>query len=358
MKKLLSVIIFASIAVTSGAQVKYYDAAEFPLYGKASDAMENRYARLPDSLEHISRPPLWTLGRNSAGLAVRFSSDSPVIAARWTNLYNNRMNHMTDTGVKGLDLYVMDGDEWRFVNSARPSFGHESEAVIISNMEPLEREYMLYLPLYDGLVSLEIGIDSLSHISPPNINSPGRERPVVFYGTSLLQGACASRAGMAFTNIISRRLDREAINLGFSGNAFLDYEIAHLMATVDAGCYVLDFVPNTSVELIRTNALEFYRILRDARPGIPIIFIEDPIFPHSRYDKAIAHEINSKNAAIKEFYEGLIADGQRDIYYIPSDNMIGHDAEATIDAIHFTDVGMLRYVDLVCPVIESVLEYR
>mgnify|MGYP003233914338 FL=1 len=107
---------------------------------------------------------------------------------------------------------------------------------------------MIYLPLYDGLVSLSIGIDADASINQPSKESPIREKPVVFYGTSILQGGCASRPGMAHTNIISRRLNRECINLGFSGNAFLDLGVAQVMAGVDAGVFVLDFVPNVTVE--------------------------------------------------------------------------------------------------------------
>ena len=142
------------------AQLKYYDAAKFPLYGKATKNTENRYERLPDSLKHVSRKPVWNLSRNSAGLAIRFCSNSTTIATKWENLNNNLMNHMTPTGTKGLDLYTWVDGAWRFVNSGRPT-GKVNQATIIANMEPVEREYMLYLPLYDGVISLSIGIDAL-----------------------------------------------------------------------------------------------------------------------------------------------------------------------------------------------------
>lgn len=164
----------------SFAQIIYYDASNFPLLGKATENKGVRYERFPDSLEHISRPPLWYLSRNSAGMAIRFRSNSTHIAVRWENLFNNHMNHMTDTGVKGLDLYCWEGNrKWRFINSARPN-GKINQATIIANMQPEEREYMLYLPLYDGLVSLSIGIDSLATIDQPLIDYPIRQKPVVF----------------------------------------------------------------------------------------------------------------------------------------------------------------------------------
>lgn len=355
MKTFTPAFLFILLCTSAQAQLKYHDASSLPVYGRATDATESRYTRLPDSLEHISRKPVWDLSRNSAGLAIRFSSNSSTIGAKWTNLFNNRMNHMTDTGIKGLDLYTLKDGSWTFVNCARPSFNKESQAVIIANMDPEEREYMLYLPLYDGIASLEIGTDSLAHVSPPKADTPQRSKPVVFYGTSILQGACASRPGMAFTNIISRRLDRETINLGFSGNALLDFEVAEVMAGVDAGCYVLDCVPNASAEMILTKMEKFYRIMRDKHPDTPVIFIEDPMFPHSRFDRRIANEINKKNKALGVIFNELVEKGEQNIYFISSENIIGDDNEATIDAIHFTDLGMMRYTELVCPVIEQVL---
>ena len=175
------------------AQLTYYDADGFPLLGKAAERTETRYERLPAEYKQISRGPVWELGKCSAGLAVRFRSNSTTIAARWTALFDRTMNHQTQTGTRGLDLYCLQEDgAWTFVNSARPS-GKQNEAVIITDMEPAEREYMLYLPLYDGLTDLEIGIDSLARIEQPAVDLPQRERPVVFYGTSILQGGCANR---------------------------------------------------------------------------------------------------------------------------------------------------------------------
>lgn len=191
---------FILLLMTSNlsAQVTYYDAAEFQLLGKATAATTERYVRLPDSLEHISRLPLWQLSRNSSGMAVRFRSNSTQVAVKWESLVNFHMDHMTDVAVKGLDLYCLEGKNWYFVNSARPT-GKSTESSLISGMEAKEREFMIYLPLYDGLVSLSIGIDADASINQPSKESPIREKPVVFYGTSILQGGCASRPGMAHT---------------------------------------------------------------------------------------------------------------------------------------------------------------
>lgn len=340
------------LTTMAGAQIVYHDASAFPLLGKATEATATRYERLPDSLQHISRKPLWDLGRHSAGLAVRFRSNSTCIAARWEVRDNRSMNHMTPTGIKGLDLYCLQDGEWIFAGSGRPQ-GKVNKATIVKNMLPQEREYLLYLSLYDGVTSLAIGVDSLSEILQPAVDLPRREKPIVFYGTSILQGGCASRPGMAHTNILERRLNRECINLGFSGNALLDLEIAHLMASVDASMFVLDFVPNATVEQMRERADEFYSIIRRKHPHTPILFIEDPIFTHSPFDTRIAKEVKDKNETLNAIFQSLKQRGEKNIYFLSSRDIIGHDGEATVDGIHFTDLGFMRYAEVLYPILKK-----
>ena len=353
----LIIAILALCAATASAQETVYtDASEFPLYGKVSDATDTRYERLPSELKGVSRDPVWYLATNSAGLFIRFRSNSTSIHARWESTYNNSMTHMTDTGTKGLDLYALVDGQWRHAGSAQPQ-GKKSERKIIGNMDPVEREYMLYLSLYDGVSSLEIGVDEGATLEQPAVDRPSREKPIVMYGTSILQGGCANRPGMAHTNILSRRLDREVINLGFSGNAMLDMEIAHLMASVeDPGLFVLDYAPNAWDYLIDEKGEEFFMVIRNAHPDVPVIFIEDVIFPHTIFDNAIREEVEKKNAAQMRLYKKLKKDGHKHIYYIGAEGMIGDDGEATVDAIHFTDLGAMRYVEHVLPTIKKALK--
>ncbi len=358
MKLKLSVFAVAILicANLSAQKIVYTDASAFPLYGKISEETKTRYERLPAKLETVSRPPVWRLGQNSAGLFIRFRSNSSSIYVKWESTLNYSMPHMTNTAVKGLDLYTLYEGEWRYVRSALPQ-GKNNEARIISNMDPVEREYMLYLSLYDGVNTLEIGVDEGATLEQPSIDRPSREKPIIMYGTSILQGGCANRPGMAHTNIISRKIDREVFNLGFSGNALLDMEIAELMASVeDPGLFVLDYVPNASAEMINTKGAEFFRIIRDKHPQVPVIFIEDPIFPHSLFDNKIKNEIETKNKAQKALYKKLKKAGENKIYYISAEGMLGEDGEATVDGVHFTDLGAMRYVDHVLPTIKKALK--
>lgn len=339
------------------AQIVYHDAARFPLFGKATEATAERYVRLPDSLQSVCREPLWYLSCNSAGMSVRFRSNSTQIALKWESLNNFHMDHMPDVGVRGLDLYCWDEKAkcWRFINSARPQL-KLTESLVVGCMTPEMREYMVNLSLYDGISYLAIGVDSLSVIEQPQLDLPCREKPVVMYGTSILQGGCASRPGMAHTNILSRRLNREFINLGFSGNAFLDLEVAEVMAAVDAGAYVLDFVPNVTVEQMEERMEQFYRIIRNKHPYTPIIFVEDPIFTSTHYDQRGAEILSKLNVTLREIFEALRAKKEKHIFYVSSEKMIGEDREGTVDAIHFTDLGMMRYVDVLYPILKRVIK--
>ena len=352
-KKHYLMIILIAFSFIAQAQIVYHDASAFPLLGKISDATETRYERLPAHLKDVSRPPVWYLGKNTAGLAIRFRSDSRQISVKWETLNDNYMNHMAPAGIKGLDLYCMENGGWTYANTARPS-AKKSEAILISAKEKKMREWMLYLPLYDGVVSIEIGIETSAYIGQPEIDLPRRTKPIVAYGTSILQGGCASRTGMAHTNILSRMLNCEIINLGFSGNGKLDYEIAELMAKCDVSLYILDFMPNVSVEQINEKAEKFYRILRNKRPDTPIVFIENPIYPHSRYDINKQRTIHEKNSALNAVFDGLQAQKETNIWLIPSTEMIGTDGEATVDGVHFTDLGFMRYAEYLYPKIKEI----
>jgi lysophospholipase L1-like esterase len=164
---------------------------------------------------------------------------------------------------------------------------------------------------------------------------------------------------MAHTNILSRRLDREVINLGFSGQALLDMEIAHYMASVeDPGLFVLDYAPNAYAHLIDEKGEDFFRVIRDAHPDVPVVFIEDVIFPYTIFENKMLEEVTTKNEAQRRLYDKLKKSGEKRIYYIEAEGMLGDDGEATVDGLHFTDLGMMRYVEHVLPTLKKALRKK
>lgn len=337
----------------------YTDASELPLYGKAVQATSGRYTRFPESYSQESRKALWDLSLNSAGLYIRFRTDAPQISAKWINKAFV-MPHMTEVGIGGLDLYTLTREGWRFVGAGFTwSGGSRHERKIVSNMKPRMREYMLYLPLYDSIDSLYIGVPQGYGIFLPEVDSPASGHPMVMYGTSILQGGCASRAGMAHTSILSRKLDRQVINLGFSGNAHLDPEVARLMAAVEEpSVFVLDFVPNCKAELIDEKGVTFFRILREAHPGVPVVFVENPFFPHAIVDEKTAEDISRNNAALRALYDKLRKEGWKKLYYVSGKGMTGIDGEAFVDGVHLTDLGMMRYAEHILPTLKMALKNK
>ncbi|MDX9756514.1 MAG: SGNH/GDSL hydrolase family protein, partial [Sulfurimonas sp.] len=312
--------------------------------------------RLPSFLKDISRHDVWYLGKNTSGLAVRFRSNSTSISAKWELLNNQKMNHMAETGIKGLDLYCWNNNHWQFVKVARPKNGKTNEQLIISNMSIEEREYMLFLPLYDGLVSLSIGIDSLSNITLPQLPYPDTKAPIVVYGTSITQGGCATRPGMSYTNILTRKLNKEFINLGFSGNGKLDYEIAEIMSKKhEAIMFILDFVPNVDKEQIIEKTKIFIDILRKENPHTPILLIESVIYTDASFDKKMLERLLEKNRTLFAEYKKLRENGDKKLYYLSSEGLIGSDGEATVDGTHFTDLGFIRFSEILSRKINSIL---
>lgn len=359
-KAILLFILLTFCSLQAHGQIIWHDAADLPLLGKVCDTTSAHYTRLPASMKETSRPAVWELGQNAAGLAVRFRTNAPEIYVRWTSTFVNAMNHMAPTGERGIDMYIQTPEGWHYAGTGRPVIGQATtESRIVTNMTPKMRECMIYLSLYDGISDLHIGVLDEYVLESPVSTSPSRTRPVVMYGTSILQGGCATRPGMASTNILSRMLDREVINLGFSGNAFLDEDMAQYMASVpDPGAYVLDECPNSSVEMIEERGEHFFRILRDAHPDTPVIFVEMPAFAHSCFNTVIAETIKKKNAAQRALYEKLRKSGEKHLYYIKGDMLNGNDGEATVDGIHATDLGMQRYADEVLPTLRKALKGR
>lgn len=355
-----SAVILSALFLAMNLQARdivYTDASQFPLFGKAAPT-EAHWQRLPARLKGVSRDRLVFLGTNSCGLYVRFRSNSSNINVRWTSLYSYWMPHMAPTGTRGLDLYILTDDGWKFAGSGRPDRENATTtADVVCNMEPQMREYMLYLSLYDGIESMEIGIDPDAVIEAPKVDSPRSASPIVMYGTSIMQGGCCSRPGMAFVNILGRRFDRTCVDLGFSGNAFIDMEIAEIMAQVpDPAVYVLDWVPNANAEAINARGEQFFNVLRQAHPDVPVVFVEDPIFDHSRFDKRMLKEITDKNVAQKALFASLKKKGVKKIYYLPAEKLLPPDGEGTVDGIHPTDYGMVHYADAYASVLKKLIK--
>lgn len=333
--------------------IKYYGEESFLLEGTfIHDSLkENRYDRLPASYKEIVREPVWDLSKHSSGLSIRFLSNSSVITAKWEVLNNFSMDHMPDTGIKGVDLYFKDNDEWQYINTGVP-VGFNNEYKLVENMENELREYKLFLPLYDGIKNIEIGVDSISYVKRPKINE---KKPIVFYGTSITQGACASRPGMAHTNIISRQLDRDVINFGFSGNGRMEESIANLISDSNPIFYVIECMPNMyPPDLVSSNTIPLIDTIRAKDSDTPIILVDLFTSPLTALDKNAIRGTSEMNNALKSQYDKMINSGYNNIIYLETQSALGNDFEGTVDAVHFTDLGFIRYSDFLIKKFEEL----
>ena len=349
----------ASTAVESGdGKTLWFDALALGIDGQGWEDVAHPYDRFPAEAKGVVRDAVWNLSENSAGMSVRFITDSPTVAARWslrTGMLD--MHHMPSTGVSGLDLYAKDSDgEWRWVGAGRPKEQSQSVATLVSGAPKGMHEYQLYLPLYNGVEKLEIGIEAGATLQQAPTYPQSHAKPVLFWGTSILQGGCASRPGMAYPSIIGRRIHRPVINLGFSGNGRMDPEIVELIGKLDVAAYVIDCGPNMTATMIAERTEPLVQGLRKAQPTTPIVLVENIKYQRGWFVESMRNSYIKKNLELKAAYDRLRAAGVGGLHYIPCDNLLGNDAEATVDGVHATDLGFMRMADAIGPVVESVID--
>jgi hypothetical protein len=331
--------------------LKYYDGQEFTIIGKFHT--EKNYVRFPQEYKKTLRPDVWDLGQHSAGISIRFRTNSPGIAVRWTVKGDNIMDHMAFTGIKGIDLYAYVDGHWKYVNTGRVK-GKTNVFTMVRSGGGIFREYLLNLPLYDGIDSLSIGINSSAEISVPKENYLIARKPVVYYGSSIAQGGCASRPGMAFTNILSRAMDRSFINMGFSGSGTFDLSVGEAMCETDAALYVIDCNPNTQTELIYDRAVELVKLLKKKRPLVPVLLVEG-FYYENGFVNPMDSDTEKKRILLQRAFEELKDSGIKQLYYKKGVGMIGFDHEGTVDGVHPNDLGMLRIAESLKPVIQKII---
>ncbi len=360
---LLPALLICSSLRAEEPALRYVDALELQLINKGFDDSQTLtpYTRVPAYLQDSVREEWWDLTRCATGLAVRFATDSKTIGVNYEVTFLRKMPHMTDTGIYGADLYRLTPEgTWRHVNSARAPYNntnHELTKTIVSNLSGEMSEYMLFLPLYDGVNWMKIGVDSAATITKPQIDLPRTAKPrIVFYGTSIMQGGCATRPGMTSTNILCRELQVECVNIGTSGNAKMDYPVARAMATMDdVMCFVIDPVPNCTKDMCDTLTYGFIKLIREKHPTTPILMVEGLMYPYWQDDSYFAEYLPAKNEMFRKNFERLVAEGDENLYYMTCEGMLGEGNEGTVDGVHLTDIGFRAYSDKIKPILKSIL---
>lgn len=320
----------------------WFGAESLGLEGRAFSNLANPFDRLPANLTSNVNGGVRAEMRCSAGMQLRFATDSRKLVFKWT-LATGRisMYHMASTGTSGIDVYRYDKGKGRWFYVATGSADGRTKAGRLEIAWKPGEACIVNLPLYNGVKSFSAGVEKGARVDAAPPHAGGIAKPVVFYGSSITQGACASRPGMAYVNIVGRELDIPVVNLGFSGSCAMEMEMCGHVAAIDASCYVLDGLwnmgstkdarprPGRNVE---ENYEPFVRRLRALRPGVPIVMAGMCEFGNKPE--------NNRDKFVRGLYGKLLAEGWKDVYFIPKSAFYPGDGEETVDGIHPNDWGM------------------
>ena len=329
------------------------------VHGQAwSNELKGFYHRLPQRVESKVRKPLWDLSTNSAGLSVVFRTNATDIQVRYQINGDFSMPHMPATGKSGVDLYATDGNGRQRWCAAKYAFGdtiryNYSNISYVTNPE-YGYEYQLFLPPYSELKWLEIGVPEGSDFSFEPVS---QEKPIVIYGTSIAQGACASRPGMIWGNIINRKLQHPVINLGFSGNGRLESELFDLLTEIDAKLFIIDNMPNMTndrTSLIYERATAGIRKLRE-KSDAPILLVEHNGYGNELSSLEAENSYRKTNIELRKAYKDLKAEGFKNLYYLTKEE-IGFHQDAMVEGVHPSDLGMQIYADAYISKIKEILK--
>lgn len=328
----------------------WYSREQLPLEGQGfgdmgKDGKDDRFfARIPASYKGKIPSGVWGSSRNATGVNIRFRSDAKRLAIKWS--LTNRTNIdplIPPAGVQGVDVYAQGKDGvWRFCGNKRyhgPGFSVPSNNVAEAEFGWTPGETgIIYLPTRGNVIDFRVGVEKGKKFERAP-HAPGHEKPIVHYGTSIVHGGCASRPGLTFTAICGRMIDRNYINLGFSGCGKMELEMADLLAAIDTDLYVVDCVWNMGSEngkLIRENTVPFLKKLHSLRPNTRILLCEGC--------NSWANRMR-QNDIIRAEYERLLKEdptAREWLGYFPEEEMLVRgDLEQTHDFCHPNDHGSM-----------------
>ena len=342
-RRFLLLMASAPLIAQPPAELDWQNAQTFTVEGLGFHDLKSPYDRLPSRAENVVRQAVWDLSRDSSGVLVRFIANTTTIHARWTLTGKTlAAPTITATASSGLDLYAKtDAGRWHWLGIGKPTGFPDNTDMLADGLPAERREYMIYLPLRNGITSLEIGVSKGSTIEKGPAR-PAERKSIVFYGTSITHGISASRAGMTHPAILGRMFNREVINLGFSGNGRMEPEVTKFVAELDPAVFVLDCLPNMTAKDINERAEGCVTILRTAHPKTPILLVEDRNYANNFLNASRRQRNETNHAAMRAVYAKLRRDKVPNLHYLKADHLLGDDGEGTIDGSHPTDLGFMR----------------
>ena len=328
--------------------VRFYNVLQVPfrVYGVFYES--GKFRRIPEHIAKTVSDGVYRIHANTAGGRVRFKTNSSYIAIHAKMPSIGKMPHFALTGSAGFDLYVHD-DAVRYVQTFVPPFaikdGYES---VIHFGSSQMRELTINFPLYSEVSELYIGLcDSAAVYEPPPYKT---ETPIVYYGSSITQGGCASRPGNSYESIISRRLDCDYINLGFSGNARAEDEIAEYIRDLNMSVFVFDYDYNApTVEHLEKTHQKMFREIRAKNPTLPIVLMSRPKY-------CLTDEEKQRLSIIKKTYDDAKSAGDENVYLLDGSALMElAKNEGTVDGCHPNDLGFASMAKALGDLLERIV---
>ena len=339
------------------SDIRWYNVREskFDIRGVVYAQEENLYRRMPKAIASTVSDGVAELSKHTAGGRLRFITTSPYIAFKIWMPRIKVMSHMACSGQCGFSVY----SDGVFVGSIRPDMSvftnGNSEKVdfegIVNFKEEAEREIEIYFPLYNGVYELYVGLKDASDLKKANPYT--YEKPIVFYGSSITQGGCASRPGSDYISICSRWLDSDHINLGFSGSAKGEASMASYIASLDASIFVMDYDANAPTEeWLKETHFAMYEEIRSKHSKTPIVFITRPdiLYQPLRY--------KPRRKIIYDNYFQAKERGDDNVYFIDGETLFGEEDwhSCSVDGLHPNDLGFYRMAKTVYQHLKTILE--
>ncbi len=334
-------------------EIQYHNvlSAPFALYGLSDPYDGTAFKRMPRDVAQSVSETVMQLNGNTSGGRVRFSTDSKFLVVRAKMPYIAQRSIMPLLCIAGFDVYTHEAGKEIYHTGIKPPVdmtdGYEG---ICYFPDKRQRQITLYLPLYNDVSSLEIGLEPSATLTA---GAPyAHARPILYYGSSITQGAAASRPGMSYEAQIARRLDRDFINLGFAGAARGEKVIADYMAGLDFTAFVSDYDHNAPTpEHLKSTHYALYETIRAAHPDAPYVMISRPVTRYDRGDDA------QRRAIVMESYERALKGGDRRVKFIDGYSLYGTDAmeDCQADGLHPNDLGLYRMSLVIGKTLEACL---
>ncbi len=323
----------------------------FKVYG-LNDVSKN-FCRMPIDIADKVSGAVSQKNYEPTGGRIRFKTDSDIIAIKIKMKDIPLHPTLSTLYLSGCSLYKFENGEHIYLHSfMQPVDGREYYEGEFDTVSNSLCEYILYMPSSNEIVDIEVGLRNGAVVE--ETCGYKYEKPIAFYGSSITQGTGASRMGNTYEDFVSRNLDADYINLGFSGNAKGESIMAEYISTLVMSAFVFDYDYNApDVKHLENTHFAFYNKVRENNPNIPILLVSKPDGGYSEFNLA-------RKDVILKTYLTARENGDKNIYFVDGALFFAGDKrnDCTIDGCHPNDMGYSRMGDIISDVLKYALEKR